>query len=124
MKRNEIERELSEKLEANYISFLREWTRLEPFQLIEKAEEIAATKLVYKELKNGGYSVDCLKYLLHFKNPLEVVQDIWLEENGSGMVHDDELSHALWSIADTQDAEQDYELDEAFRPPEQGVRMC
>ncbi len=124
MKRNEIERELSEKLEANYISFLREWTRLEPFQLIEKAEEIAATKLVYEELKGGGYSAEHLEYLLRFKNPLEVVRDKWLEENGSGMVHDDELIHALWSIADTQDAEQDYELDEAFRPPEQEVRLC
>jgi hypothetical protein len=124
MKRNETERELSEKLEANYISFMREWMRLEPIQLIEKAEEIAATKLVYEELKGGGYSTDHLEYLLRFKNPLEVVRDKWIEENGSDMVHDDELSHALWSIADTQDAEQDYELDEDFRPPEQEVRMC
>ena len=72
MKRNEIERELSEKLEANYISFLREWTRLEPFQLIEKAEEIAATKLVYEELKGGGYSAEHLN-ICSLQNPLEVV---------------------------------------------------
>ena len=56
MKRNEIERELSEKLEANYISFMREWMRLKPIQLIEMAEEIAATKLVYEELKGRRYS--------------------------------------------------------------------
>lgn len=124
MKHNEIERELSEKLEANYISFMREWMQLEPIQLIEKAEEIAAIKLVYEELKGGGYSTDHLEYLLRFKNPLEVVRDKWIEENGFDMVHDNELSHALWSIADTQDAEQDYELDEAYRPPEQEVRMC
>lgn len=120
----EIEKELSEKLEANYISFMREWLKLEPLQLIEKAEEITATKLVYEELKNGGYDTDHLEYLLRFKNPLEVVRDKWIEENGSDMVHDDDMTHALWSIVDMRDAEQDYELDEAFLPPGQEVRMC
>lgn len=124
MEYKDIKAELSEKLEANYISFMREWTKLEPLKLVEKAEEIAVTKLVFKELKNGVYSADCLEYLLLFKKPLEVVRDKWIEENRSEMVHDDELSHALWSIADTQDAEQDYELDEAFLSPEQGVRIC
>lgn len=124
MPHKEIEKELSEKLEANYISFMREWLKLEPLQLIEKAGEIAATKLVHEELKNGGYGTEHLEYLLRFKNPLEVVRNKWIEENGSKMVHDDDMTHALWSIADTRDAEQDYELDEAFLPPSQEVRMC
>jgi len=123
MEKKDIEKELSEKLEANYISFMKEWVKLEPLQLIEKAEEIAATKLVFEELKNGGYDVEHLEYLLHFRNPLEVVRDKWIEENGSEMVHDEDMTHALWSIADKQDAEQDYELNEAYLP-EQGVRMC
>lgn len=118
MEKKDIEKELSEKLEANYISFMKEWVRLEPLQLIEKAEEIAATKLVYEELKNGGYYTDHLEYLLRFKSPLDVVMDKWIEENGSDM------DHVLWSIADKQDAEQSYELDEAYLSPEQGVRMC
>ena len=124
MENKDIEAELSEKLEANYISFMREWMKLEPIQLIEKAEEIAVTKLVYNELKNGGYSADSLEYLLRFKSPLEVVRDKWIEENGSEMVHDNDMTHALWSIADKQDAEQDYELDEAYISPGQGVGMC
>jgi len=124
MERKEIETMLREKLEANYAAFMQEWLGLEPVRLIEKAEEIAATKLVYDELKDGGYSTDYLEYLLRFKNPLQVVRDKWIEETGSEMVHDDELTHALWSIADKQDAEQDYEMDEAFLPPEQEVRMC
>lgn len=124
MEKKDIKKELSEKLEANYISFMREWLKLEPLPLIEKAEEIAATKRVYEKLKNGGYDTDHLEYLRRFKNPLEVVRDKWIEENGSEMVHDDDMTHALWSIADTRDAEQDYELDEAFLPPGQEVRMC
>lgn len=124
MENKDVKAVLSEKLEANYITLMQEWLKLEPLKFIEQAEEIAATRLVYNELKDGGYSTDYLEYLLRFKNPLEVVRDKWIEENGSEMVHDDELSHALWSIADTQDAEQDYELDEAFLSPEQGVQMC
>lgn len=124
MEYKNIKAELSKKLEANYISFMRELLKLEPIQLIEKAEEIAATKLVYNELKDGGYSSKYLEYLLRFKNPLEVVRDKWIEENGSEMVHDDDMNHVLWSIADTRDAEQDYELDEAFLQPEQEVRLC
>lgn len=124
MEKKDIEKELSEKLEANYISFIKEWLKLESLQLIEKAEEIAATKLVYEELKNGGYDAEHLEYLLRFKNPLEVVRDKWIEKTGLEMVHDEDMSHALWSIADKQDAEQDYELDEAYLSPEQGVSMC
>ena len=124
MEQKDIKMELSEKLETSYITLMREWLKLEPLQLIEKVEEIAATKLVYEELKNGGYSADSLEYLLRFKNPLEVVRDKWIEENGSEMVHDDDMTHVLWSIADKRDAEQGYELDEAYLSPEQGVRMC
>lgn len=124
MEKRNIKKELSEKLEANYISFMKEWLKLEPLQLIEKVEEIAATKMVYEELKGGGYDAEHLEYLLRFKNPLEVARDKWIEENGSEMVHDEDMSHALWSISDKQDAEQSYELDEAYLSPEQGVRMC
>ena len=124
MEKKDIEMELSEKLEANYITLMREWLKLEPLQLIEKAEEIAAAKLVFEELKNGGYDQEHLEYLLRFRNPLEVVRDKWIEENSSEIVHDEDMRHALWSIADMRDAEQDYELDEAYLSPEQGVRMC
>ena len=124
MEKLEIRQKLREKLDANYNIFVQEWRKLEAPTLIEKAEEIAATKLVYEELKNGGYDQEHLAYLLRFKNPLEVVRDKWSEENGSEMVYDEDMRHALWSIADTRDAEQDYELDEAYLSPEQGVRMC
>jgi hypothetical protein len=124
MEQKDIEMGLSEKLETNYVTLMREWLKLEPLQIIEKAEEITATKLVFEELKHGGYSADSLEYLLRFKNPLEVVRDKWIEENGSEMVHDDDMTHVLWSIADKRDAEQDYELDEAYLSPEQGVQMC
>lgn len=124
MEHKNFKAELWEKLEANYISFLREWIKLEPLLLVEKAEEITATKLVYNKLKDDRKSTNYLEYLLHFNNPLEVVRDKWIEDNGSDMVHDGDINHVLWSIADKYEAEQAYELNEDHISPKQGVRMC
>ncbi|NSW89935.1 MAG: hypothetical protein HPY74_04475 [Firmicutes bacterium] len=62
--------------------------------------------------------------LLRFQNPPEVVRDQWLNEQGTAL--DEERGHVLCTLADTRDAEQDYELGEAFREPgqDEGVRMC
>lgn len=123
MEKQEIRQKLQEKLDANYNAFVQEWRKLDAPTLIEKAEEIAATKLVYSELRDGGYNIDDLEYLLRFQNPLEVVRDQWLDEQR--YAPDDEMDHALWTIADRGEAEQDYDLDEAFHPPEQqGVKLC
>jgi len=52
------------------------------------------------------------------------VRDQWLNEQGTAL--DEERGHVLCTLADTRDAEQDYELGEAFREPgqDEGVRMC
>ena len=104
--------------------FLQDWLALEPSSLIEKAEEVAASKLVYTELKSGIYSAEFLEYLLRFENPLEVVRDQWIDEQN--VAHDDEMSHTLWNISDKGEAEQLYDLDVSFIKPDGdgGVRMC
>ena len=122
MDRKEIEKKLRDKLEANYQMYIRQLQNKPSADLIEQAAEIAAAKLVYEELKGGGYNTDYLEYLLRFENPLEVVRNAWLDE--SNVAHSQEMDHALWSLIDKGNAEQDYALDETFLPPEQGVRLC
>ena len=124
MDTHEILQKLKAKFEDNYHSYLRNLHEMNSHELIEKAKEIAATKLVYQKLNDGGYNVDYLEYLLRFRNPLEVVRDQWLNEQGDILVED--MEHVLWTLADKGDAEQDYELDAEFRAPEQdkGVQMC
>jgi len=122
MDRKEIEKLLREKLEANYQAYIHQLQNKPSADLIEQAAEIAAAKLVYEELKDVGNNPDYLEYLLRFENPLEVVRDAWLDENN--VVHNEEMDHALWSLMDKGNAEQDYALDETFLPPEQGVRLC
>lgn len=124
MDEQDLKHKLLKKLDANYNAFVQEWIGLYPMALIDKAEEIAATKQVYQELKDGGCNTDHLEYLLRFQNPLEVVRDQWLNEQGK--VFNEDMEYVLWSLADKRGAEQDYELDEAFCEPEQykGVRLC
>jgi glutathionyl-hydroquinone reductase len=124
MDEQEIFQKLSRKLDDNFKGFVQEWLALDPSSLIEKAEEIAASKLVYTELKSGIYSAEFLEYLLRLENPLEVVRDQWIDEQN--VAHDEEMSHALWTISDKGDAEQLYELDASFIKPDGdgGVKMC
>ena len=61
------------------------------------------------------------EYLLQFKNPLEVVSDGWLSENGSDVsVIDEALDHVLWRLIDTGDAEEMYEME---TPESDGLHM-
>jgi hypothetical protein len=113
--------ELQQRLDENYNAFVQGWLSLDAPTLIEKAEEIAVTRKVYKVLRAGHFRD--MEYLLRFRNPLEVVRDQWIEEESCAP--DDEMEHVLWSVSDRGDAEQDYDLDEKFRPPEQqGVKLC
>jgi len=121
---SEILERLNEKLDRNYQDFVNGWLKMEPPMLIEHAEESAATKQVYDELKGNEYNMAYFEYLLRFENPLEVVRDKWIEEHELPACGD--MDHALWYLMDKRDAEQDYELDEGYKPPgmDQGVTMC
>ena len=121
MDQKKLEKKLREKIEANYRSYIQQLQTKPASDLIEQAGEIAAAKLVYDELMDNC-GPEYSEYLLRFENPLEVVRDQWLNEQN--VSHDEEMSHVLWNIVDKGDAAQIYELDEAFRPPEQEVRLC
>lgn len=123
MTKKEIEKMIRNKLEANYNAYIRQLQTLPADSLIEQAAQIAATKLIFKELCEGSYSTEQMEYLLRFKNPLEVVRDHWLLEHNVPL-DGDNMEHILWTLSDRQAAELDYELDEAFLLPGQGVRMC
>ena len=114
------------KIETNYITYINELQGITCTELIDRAEEIAATKQIYKELGEGGYNTGYMEYLLRFKKPLEVVRDRWLNEHENGYILEQDMEHVLWTLADKRDAEQDYELDETYYGSEQGegVQMC
>lgn len=93
---------LFDRLRENYADFVAEWSAMSPTELVEKAEEIYTARLVKEHLMRH---VDEQKaeWFLRFQNPLEIVRDKWIEENGMEMVHDENFSHAVWSVMDCQD---------------------
>lgn len=106
-----VKEQFREKIENCYTEYQRQWMQLPAEDLIQKAEEIASIQLMAKQAPEL-VSEDQAEYLLKFKNPLEVVSDGWLAENGSDVsLIDEALDHALWRLIDTGDAETVYELE-------------
>lgn len=93
----DVTQELQEKLNLNYQQFNQQWLALSPRELVAQSDKIAATKFMYENVMEEVGPEEAA-FLLRFLNPLEVLRDKWIEENGSEMVHDEELRHALWSI--------------------------
>ena len=92
---NDPKKQFREKIENCYAEYHKQWMRLSAAELIQKAEEIAAVQRMAQEVPNQ-VSAEQAEYLLQFKNPLEVVSDSWLSENGSDVsVIDEELSHVM-----------------------------
>ena len=118
---NDIMKEqFRQKIENCYDDYYNQWMQLSATELIQKAEEIAAVQLMANELPQQ-ISDEQAEYLLQFKNPLEVVSDGWLSENGSDVsVIDEALDHVLWRLIDTGDAEEMYEME---TPESDGLHM-
>ncbi len=100
---------LFDRMRENYADFVTEWSVMSPSELIEKAEEIYATRMV-KEHFMRHVDEQQAEWFLRFQNPLEIVRDKWIEENGMEMVHDEDFSHAVWTVMDCQDTESLYAL--------------
>lgn len=111
----QIRAAFEQRIEKNYQAALDEWRQLSPDELIEKAEEIAAMKLIRGQISDSIVD-ETASYLLRFADPLSVVTDYWIEENGADMVHDEDIAHALWRLQDSGCAEQCYDLAPGFRP--------
>ena len=106
---------LFDRLRGNYADFVTEWSTMPPFELIKKAEKIYATRLVMEHLMRHVDEQQA-EWFLRFQNPLEIVRDKWIEENGMEMVHDEDFSHAVWTVMDCQDTESLYALVSGAEP--------
>ena len=106
---------LFDRIQENYAAFAGQWSAMTPPELIEKAEEIYAAQMVREHLMR---SVDeqQAEWFLRFENPLEIMRDKWINENGMEMVHDEGFSHAVWAVMDCQDTESLYPLAPGMEP--------
>lgn len=126
VRKQEIQAQLREKLDLGMDAFQKDWWQKTPSVLVGIAKEMATTQTVYNELYGGDYCdghPDELEYLLRFENPLEVVRDEYIRQDTPQQYI---METTLWHLADKQDADQCYELDESYKPSGmgQGVTMC
>ena len=111
---------LKQRVSENYEAYRAQWLRLSPAELIDRCEELEAVTRMAKELSRAA-SEENAAYLLRFQNPLEVVSDEWISRNGiDTLVIDDEMIHLLWSLQDSGEAEQFYDLEPEYADASEG----
>lgn len=85
------------KMSASYERQVKQWMASDPAQLIAAAEDIAAIRFIHENLVDTISDEDA-SFLLTLDDPLGDVSSKWVEENGSDMVHDDDIHHCIWSL--------------------------
>ena len=120
----ENDRKLKERLKANYEAYITELKKKPAGELIEMAPEIAAAGFMYKELSVEGTFGEYAGYLLQFENPLELLQDSWLDNENCD--RHEEIDHMLWDMKDKGLGIGDYPMAEQAGEGAQGqgMSMC
>ena len=80
MKEEQKGKTLKEHLRAEYHTCFQTLKTKLPPSLASQTAEIAAATLVYQQLHEGGWSREFWDYMRRFENPLEMVQDLCLQE--------------------------------------------
>lgn len=121
MENEELKNAFEEKLGKNYAQFMIKCLAMSPSELIDAAEEIAATKMMIKELPEVA-SVEDMEYLMRFEDPLEIVSSGWMLTDD--VDHTDELQYTLGSITCSRSADRCYPLDPEYAQDEGGMTLC
>lgn len=94
----DCKKELKKKLSESYERLVKQWMASTPAQLVAAAEEIAAARFIHDSLTDAITEGDAV-FLLDYEDPLAVLRDKWIEENGSKMVHDNDLVQCVVSLS-------------------------
>ncbi len=106
-----IKEQLSEKLKNNYEEYERECLTKTPQELIKNSQRIYFAQQIYKNAADVVNDNEA-KYLLQFKNPLDILCDSWESSVSVDLLYaDDTFSYLVGHIAAQQSADYDYEKD-------------
>lgn len=115
---------LRERLITGYEEYMKELHKKTPEELIERAEEIAAIKLMYEDLITDEMYEEHAGYLQQFSNPLEALKDHWLYHQNCD--RSDQLDYVIWNMENKGISASDYPPagQQAEETGHQGVVMC
>ena len=128
MDKNEINKLLRRKLQANYEAYMRLLNSQSPPSLIEQAAEIAAVKKVYMMLMENRvpYDPEMLGYLLRLDNPLAAVRDQFMKNHSANPAVD--MNAALCYLVEKgiiSDWQDRHEPDAEHQPMRiEGMKLC
>ena len=111
MTADEVREALRQKLRDRWSEYSAGMLQRPSTEIFERADESSIS-----------YPMEYLEYLLRFEDPLSVVQAQWI--SAQNVDYSDEFEHALWTIQNTQNAEQDYPLDPEWKPEQTDPSMC
>ncbi len=100
------------KVGTNWDAYRLGLFSLDKAALIEKAEEIAAVRLIKDVLIRPGLDKEVREYLDRFENPLEVASHRWRVEWDGDMSA--AIDHVLCMLRDLPDAENDYDMEQTM----------
>lgn len=92
------EKKWKERLKTDYEICMRTLQTKLPPDLIDQASEIAAAELAYQKLRENRCSKEFMDYLLQFKNPLEMVRDLYGQKQDP--FHTEGSFHPFWHRTD------------------------
>ena len=105
---NKLESVIKEEYNNKYA----EWLNMSHEELIEKAEEISAARFVKDNIQDS-FTEDEAKYLLQFKEPLEILVDrITVLNDPNNIAGKEQFSDMVSEMYDKKDEYSDYELSE------------
>lgn len=106
MEQNELQAflcdRLKERVQESWTAYEKKMLRLPAHRLMDKAEEIAATRFCRDELTENASSYDpeLLKFLHGYLDPLVTIRDLWMDYQA--VDHSHELSHVLCSLREPE----------------------
>ena len=107
-------RQLRDKVKYCFGEYAEKLQRMSPDELISKADQIHSVICSANHMFSA-IGEDEARYLLRFKDPLEVVSDAWwCSQYATEIGKEETIESVINNLMDKQDIDDDYELDSDY----------
>lgn len=100
-----------EKVERCWKRFCKDIRDCTPLELLNRARKLEAVRTSYILLKKPALPLECIQYLIRFKDPLRVTYEEWLADSRNAP-YDCILEVIYDTMEGSEPAEERYELEE------------
>lgn len=114
---------LVDKVNFSFAEFNERLKKMSSDELVERADEIHSVICSANHMFSAIGDEEA-EYLLHFKDPLQVVSDAWYQTKYAFDIDTDlTMKSVIENLMDQHDADEDYEIDEPFEDESHDITM-